>query len=57
VIKAPEAAGHDPVAVSKHVNAQLVVDGSIRRDGKHSVSRNGVYQDWITGDRWTWWPS
>jgi TolB-like protein/DNA-binding winged helix-turn-helix (wHTH) protein/Flp pilus assembly protein TadD len=37
VIKAPEAAGHDPVAVSKHVNAQLVVDGSIRRDGKHFV--------------------
>jgi tetratricopeptide (TPR) repeat protein len=37
VIKAPEAAGHDPVAVSKRVNAQLVVDGSIRRDGKHFV--------------------
>jgi TolB-like protein/tetratricopeptide (TPR) repeat protein len=37
VVRAPEGAGHDPVAVSKEVNAQLVVDGSIRREGKHFV--------------------
>jgi tetratricopeptide (TPR) repeat protein/DNA-binding winged helix-turn-helix (wHTH) protein len=35
VIMAAQSAGHDPVAVAKHVNAQLVVNGSIRRDGKH----------------------